>query len=168
MPNRMHEFANNPLSLVQDLSTAVRTAQSEARELCATEDPDICLMGTSAGGAAVAAVSGHFEQVKKILLVAPAYPHDRDARELIEKSLGTFTGEVYIAIGDQDTVVGTDAAYVYRSLAKRASQCRVEIIPDCGHQFEGTTNGRIISKAPLWAFAGDESFPSPDGGLALY
>ena len=32
----------------------------------------------------------------------------------------------------------------------------------------GETNGKIMSKAPLWAFAGDETFPSPEGGIELY
>lgn len=45
---------------------------------------------------------------------------------------------------------------------------KLEVIPNCGHQFIGETNGKIMSKAPLWAFAGDTTFPSPDGGKRLY
>jgi hypothetical protein len=41
-------------------------------------------------------------------------------------------------------------------------------VPACGHGFAGETNDRILSKAYLWAFAGDDSFPSPDGGVPLY
>jgi hypothetical protein len=29
-------------------------------------------------------------------------------------------------------------------------------------------NGKILSKAYLWAFAGDDGFPSPEGGVLLY
>jgi hypothetical protein len=29
-------------------------------------------------------------------------------------------------------------------------------------------NGKILSKAYLWAFAGDDGFPSPEGGVPLY
>ena len=42
------------------------------------------------------------------------------------------------------------------------------MIPNCNHQFFGEANGKIMSKAPLWAFAGDTTFPSPEGGKKLY
>lgn len=168
MPNRLHEFGGDELSLAHDVSTVIRTVLSEARELCATERADIYLMGTSAGGAAMAAVSGHFEQVKKILLIAPAYPTDSDAVRMLEKNLGSFAGELYIACGANDAVVGIKPSVRYSELAKGANPNRLEIIPNCGHEFEGETNGKILGKAPLWAFAGDDTFPSPEGGLALY
>jgi hypothetical protein len=41
-------------------------------------------------------------------------------------------------------------------------------VPDCDHHFTGEVNGRILGKAYLWAFAGDDTFPSPDGGVLLY
>jgi hypothetical protein len=38
---------------------------------------------------------------------------------------------------------------------------------ECDHGFTGVTNGKILSKAYMWAFGGDTSFPSPNGGLVL-
>src|SRR3989344_1351842 len=42
------------------------------------------------------------------------------------------------------------------------------VLPNCDHQFRGRVNGQIMSKAPLWAFAGEATFPSPEGGTVLY
>lgn len=52
--------------------------------------------------------------------------------------------------------------------ASDARKKALVVIPDCDHQFQGLVNGKIMSKAPFWAFADDESFPSPEGGTILY
>lgn len=51
-----------------------------------------------------------------------------------------------------------------------APQATVELhrIPDCDHQFRGRRNGRIMSQAPLRAFAGLTPFPHDSAGLDLY
>jgi hypothetical protein len=54
------------------------------------------------------------------------------------------------------------------ALARSASAVHARGVPASGHGFAGETNDRILSKAYLWAFAGDDSFPSPDGGVPLY
>ncbi len=52
--------------------------------------------------------------------------------------------------------------------ATKAKLRKVVTVPDYDHQFTGETNGRILSKAYLWAFKGDETYPSPEGGIKLY
>jgi len=53
------------------------------------------------------------------------------------------------------------------SLARGASAVRARGVPNCDHSFSGETNDRMFSQAYLWAFAGDESFLSPEGGVLL-
>jgi hypothetical protein len=59
-------------------------------------------------------------------------------------------------------------AMALRSFARRASGVHAHGVPNCDHGFSGEMNGRIFGKAYLWAFAGDGSFPSPEGGVHLY
>ena len=71
------------------------------------------------------------------------------------------------AYGEEDAPAGMLAMTV-PAMARSASAVHARGVPHCGHSFAGETNGRILSKAYLWAFAGDDSFPSPDGGVPLY
>lgn len=86
----------------------------------------------------------------------------------IEEAFGKFRGEVYIAVGEDDECVGREAGDYFLGLATGASKKTLVVIPNCDHQFQGSINGKIMSKAPFWAFADDESFPSPEGGVILY
>ena len=52
--------------------------------------------------------------------------------------------------------------------ASAAESLHVREVPDCDHRFSGATNGRILSKAFLWAFREDDTFPSDEGGLDIY
>jgi hypothetical protein len=133
--------------------------------LFGVSDPEIYLMGFSNGAGAVAAVAHKYTQISKILLLAPAF--GAGVKEVSE-GLSEFKNEVYIAIGKNDINVGYKSGETFKGLAKSASLVELVVIPDCDHQFRGETNGRILSKAPLWAFVGDKTFPSPDGGLKLY
>jgi dienelactone hydrolase len=136
-----------------------------AAQICGTTAPNIYLMGFSAGAGAVAIVSAEYPEIKKVLLLAPSV----DAgKAVIEASFPKFEGEVYIAIGESDECVGKEAGDYFLGLVTRASKKTLVVIPDCDHQFQGRINGKIMSKAPFWAFAGDQSFPSPEGGVVLY
>jgi predicted esterase len=152
-------------SVVEDLRAVIKYAIENASRICGNSNPDICLMGFSAGASAVAAVCADFPQVKKILLVAPSGDASESA---VTRGLSLFSGEVYITVGEDDEIVGQRAGEFFAKLVKRAVITRLCIIPTCDHQFRGTTNGKIMSKAPLWAFADDTSYPSPEGGIVLY
>jgi len=167
MPNRMRD-KEDFATAVDDLASVIQSTLREAREMCATAHPDLYLMGVSAGGAAVAAVAGRFAQVKKILLIAPALYEDHPFYEMVAQSVKNYAGEIWIAVGEKDEVTGPSAAYKYYKLALNAKRREFELIQHCDHQFTGTENGQILSKAPLWAFAGETTFPSPEGGLELY
>ena len=160
MPNIERPQAEYKHELLDDLRAVMDYALLFAEEITGVPDPEIYLMGFSAGGYAVASVAAEYPQVTKILLMAPSGPHG--------DSLSKFSGDVYIAIGNNDTVVGSDSGGKYYELATGARTRQLVFINNCDHQFTGRVNGQIMSKAPLWAFAGDRTFPSPDGGIVLY
>lgn len=165
MPNLQHTGEDYRESLVKDVEAIVTYTTRIGWEFCGLDDPDIYLMGFSAGAGACAAMASRNPAIKKILLMAPS----GDASQaLVAKSLAEFEGEVYIVNGLDDEVVGADAGKRFHAMTKRASKKLLVEIPECDHQFRGTRNGMIMSKAPLWAFAGDTTFPSPEGGLKLY
>ncbi|HEX3099729.1 MAG TPA: hypothetical protein VHQ41_02030 [Patescibacteria group bacterium] len=153
-------------NIVDDLRAVLDNAICNSPKLCKSATPNIYLMGFSAGGSAVATVCSEYTAVKKILLIAPSWNAGEAA---VKEGLGKFEGEVYIVIGQDDEVVGLEAAYDFQTIAKNASNFRkLMIIAQCGHQFNGRENGQILGKAPLWAFTGDPSFPNPKGGMVLY
>jgi dienelactone hydrolase len=164
MPNIVWRGREYSRSLVENLLTVCKYARSVASDICAVADAPLYLMGFSAGGGAVAAAA-YESGASKILLMAPS-TNVEPADAAI--SLAQFSGEMYTVVGENDDVVGVETAEYFTKLATRASKKDFIILPDCDHQFRGTVNGQIMSKAPLWAFAGDTTFPSPEGGLTLY
>jgi dienelactone hydrolase len=165
MGNIYRENRDYKLSVINDLRAVVEYAIDNAPRICGVKRADLFLIGTSAGGGAVAAVAGEYKEVKKILLMAPS----KDAAQTtVKKNFAKFKGEVYIVIGDKDDVVGPLAGKIYYDLAKKASRRELIVIPDCDHQFTGTVNGQIMGNAPFWAFANDKPTLSPEGGPILY
>lgn len=152
-----------PETMIDNFKFVLEHCLANSVKFSGSNKPILYLMGFSAGASTIAAVASSYPQVQKILLVAPS----GDAGEYVEK-LKDFRGEVYIAIGDQDEVVGVEAGQFFYDLATNAKSRELVVIPKCDHQFRGETNGRIMSKAPLWAFAGDKTFPSPENGEKLY
>jgi dienelactone hydrolase len=152
-------------SVVADLKATVDYALANAKAICSTSEPDLYLMGFSAGAGAIAIVAADYPQIKKVLLLAPSVDAGKTA---IEEAFGKFRGEVYIAVGEYDECVGREAGDFFLGLATGARKKTLVVIPNCDHQFQGRINGKIMSKAPFWAFADDESFPSADGGIELY
>jgi dienelactone hydrolase len=152
-------------SVVADLKATIDYALANAESICSAREPDLYLMGFSAGAGAIAIIAADYPQIKKVLLLAPAVNAGKKA---IEEAFGKFQGEVYIAVGEDDECVGKEAGEYFLALATNASKKRLVVIPNCDHQFQGPVNGRILSKAPFWAFADDASFPSPEGGVLLY
>lgn len=151
--------------MLNKLRKVIEYSIENSKLICRSQIPKIYLMGFSAGAGAIAAVAHESQQVKKILLMAPSI--DAGKKEII-KGLSRFKGEVYIVNGKNDDVVGPKAGQIFYDWAEGAVIKKIENIPNCDHQFRGEINGKIISKAPFWAFAGDETFPSPEGGIKLY
>lgn len=164
MPNNVHLYKNREW-LIRDVRATIYYALKE-RDICA-DPPEIYLSGTSIGAVAVAAAA-NYPAVKKILMIAPAYTDQRSIINRIQYGLSQFSGELYIAIGDRDEFYGNKNHERYAHIARSASKKEIAVIPNCDHYFTGKRNGMILSKAPLWAFAKDTSFPSPEGGIVLY
>ena len=158
-------YLNFGQSTRNNLRQVVDYSIENSEEICGSADPEMYLMGFSAGAGAIAAIAHEFDQVRKILLMAPA---GNAGRKAITKGLQKFTGEVYISVGKNDLVVGPNSGQVFYDMATSASLRKLVMIPNCDHQFRGEVNGKIMSKAPFWAFAGDKTFPSPKGGIKLY
>ena len=154
-----------PEGMIDNFKCVLDYCIANGTALSGKQNPKLYLMGFSAGASTIAAVAGDYSVVEKILLMAPSGDAGQDA---VEKGLGKFTGEVYITVGENDGLVGVKAGQIFYDLATTAKIRKLEIIPNCNHQFFGEANSRIMSKAPLWAFAGDKTFPSPEGGKKLY
>lgn len=150
-----------------NLNAALEYAKEHAVEICGEPEPEILLMGFSAGASAIAARAHYHSQVSKILLGAPATSMDNIS---VRDGIAKFNGEVYIIIGDSDDNVGTQSGQIIFDWATSASHKELLVLPNCDHQFRGEGNGRIISEAPFYAFAKGEKplFPDPKGGIKLY
>jgi dienelactone hydrolase len=151
-------------SLIGDLRATIEYVLANAASICATANPDVYLMGFSAGAGAIAAVAADYPSVKKILLIAPA----GDAGNGNIANLARYQGEIYITVGGFDEVVGMHAGEIFMELATLATKKTFVIVPCCDHQFRGKQNGMILSKAPFWAFCGENTYPSSRGGVVLY
>lgn len=163
--NHLYTSFPYPQTMIDNFLFVLDHALANAEKYCGNPCPEVYLMGFSAGAGTIAAVASNYSPVEKILLMAPAF----DAGdEIIASGLQSFRGDVYIAIGEDDEVVGSISGQRFFSFARSARSRQIEYIPNCDHQFRGEVNGRIMAKAPLWAFAGDKSFPSPEGGNKLY
>ena len=148
-----------------DLLAVINFAVEHSREIAGVEEPEIYLMGFSAGGTSVASIAGYHPLVEKILLIGPSYAYDQDiGRGIIAESLKRFQGEVFITQGDRDQY--TDGHNIH-PLATAATRSEFVVVPGCDHYFRGARNDFIYGKAPFWAFAGDTTFPSPEGGVRL-
>lgn len=164
MPN-LRRSGSYAESLRADLLAVTSFIREHSLELFSHAEPELCLAGISAGGGAVAAVAEEVE-AKKILLVAPS--SDAGITEIVT-GISKYSGELYIAVGDWDSIVSPESSKFLYKQATNASRRELCVIPNCDHQFRGTDNGSILSKAYWWAFAEYETdFPFPGGGLLLY
>ena len=137
-----------------------------SQEICGSKEPELYLMGFSAGAGSISTLAWEYPEVTKILLMAPAIGVGEDA---VAKGLRQFTGEVYIVIGDSDEVVKPTAGEIFFNFCDVASRKELFVIEDCDHQFKEKKNGRILSHAPFYAFLDEKPvFPDYDAGIFLY
>ncbi len=164
-PNEPYSYRDASWSLifVESMAALVEHCLKHAERLCGAREPEVYLAGFSAGGSAVGAVAPLFSAATKILLVS-AYD---SVDWFFLGGVRRYAGEVYVAYGEEDHPAAV-LAMMLPSLARSARAVQARGVPHCAHSFSGETNGKIFSKAYLWAFAGDDSFPSPEGGVPLY
>lgn len=156
---KYHDYAE---TIYDDLRAVIEHAIRNSRRICGSDNPMIYLMGFSGGTSSIGAVAHEYPQVKKILLMGPGFAIDDETP--VRKGLSRFCGEVYIVQGELDNV---NEGKTFYDMATAASRKELVIVPNCDHYFRHEVNDRIYSKAPLWAFAGDKTFPSPEGGIRL-
>jgi len=172
LPDAQMKYPDEPYSYrdaswnrisVEAMVHVIDYCKEHAEELCGSASPRIHLSGFSAGGSVCGAVAFAYPEIARLLLIST---YD-SVGDYFYAGMRQFTGEVYLAYGSGDVMAGF-LAYAMNFTAPELKALKVAMVPDCDHGFRGATNGRILSKAYLWAFAGDESFPSPEGGLELY
>jgi pimeloyl-ACP methyl ester carboxylesterase len=173
MPNTVPRFAcrYNTYGIfnVKALKNVIKYAIENSESICGQTNPNIYLIGTSAGGGIVSLVAWMFKEVKKILLVCPANGNSVDYGNAIH-DLQLFSGDVSIISGMDDEIIDLYSINQFNVSAQTgfAKNIKLHIVPDCGHNFEGEQNGRILSRAPFWAFADDEDFPEFKESCKLY
>ena len=150
---------------VARLRNVIELAILNAQEWCGSAEPDIYLMGHSAGASASAAVLGYYPQVKKALLTSPS---GNAGDRAMQEGLLNYRGELFVTVGEREHAGFHRMASAVIAWAPNARIKQHRVIPGCDHQFTGRQNGKILSKAPFWAFAGDQTFPDPEGGVVLY
>jgi len=151
--------------LRENLKTVIEYVISNSYKICGSNQPTIYLMGFSDGAGAIPTVAHLYPEVEKILLLAPSFGA---GWKEIHKGLKQYKNDLYVVIGSNDKIVGTKNGQIFKDIAESSRLNLLEVIPNCDHQFKGKDNGKILSKAPFWAFDNDNTFPSPDGGLELY
>jgi hypothetical protein len=149
--------------LVESLAHVVEFSLERAAELCGTASPTIYLSGFSSGGSAVGAVAFRYQEIKRILLLST---YD-SVGDYFYDGVVRFPGDIYMAYGAKDPMAGF-LAYILSCGPMAANFLKAREVPECDHRFSGATNSKVLTKAFLWAFDGDESFPSPEGGFQLY
>lgn len=151
--------------MINKLAYVIEHVYENAERIAGRKDIELCLAGVSAGASAIATILYEFPGIKRVLFVSPA---ESAGWENIARGLRNYTGEVYLAAGEKDEIKAFDIARRYHGACEKAVTRKIEIIPDCNHQFRGEKNGRIFANAYLWAFSEKSNFPSPDGGIVLY
>ena len=149
--------------LVESLAHVVEFSLERASELCGTTSPTIYMSGFSSGGSAVGAVAFRYSEIKRILLLST---YD-SVGDYFYDGVVQFPGDIYMAYGAKDPMAGF-LAYILSCGPMAATSLNAREVPECDHRFSGATNSKVLTKAFLWAFRGDDSFPSPEGGLQLY
>jgi alpha/beta superfamily hydrolase len=141
---------------VDRLARAIDYALAQARALCGHRRPELCLMGFSAGAGAVAALAGDY-QPKRLLLVAPS--GDVGPRRIIA-GLKEYAGRLVILVGEQDEVVGRDAACLFDDISPAASPKEVHFVAGCDHFFTTPEHDRLLEETSMRVFAGSEKPPA--------
>src|SRR5262245_27269106 len=144
--------ANPPCGYYEDgqvavdrLARAIDFALAHARALCGHRCPELCLLGFSAGAGAVAALAGAY-QPKRMLLIAPS--GDVGPQRIIA-GLKEYAGALVLLVGEQDEVVGREAACLFDELSPAARPKEVHFVPGCDHFFTRPDHDQLLAATSL-------------------
>ena len=152
------------LLLLDNIREVIKYALDNAEEICGKQNPDIYLRGHSAGGSAAAGIAYEFPQIKKVLLISPGGDIGSEA---IRKNLSEYQNELYVTGPIYDRYIGQNSARFFYNVAMRAKRREIHLLEDADHCFTGPLLSKVFSKAILWAFADDKTYPNPSGGIEL-
>ena len=139
---------------VDRLRRAIDYALAHARALCGHRDPELYLMGFSAGAGAAATLAGEY-QPKRMLLIAPS--GDVGPQRIIAGLKG-YTGQLVLLVGEKDEIVGRDAACLFDELSPAARRKQVVFVPECDHFFTRQDHNELLEETSLRVFAEPEEF----------
>jgi len=136
-------------------------------DICGNNKPNIYIMGISAGAGAAAMIAWEYPEIKKLLLMEPAW---KIGPEMIKQNLPKFKGELYVVVGSGDEALGEEMGKKFIKYAPKAKHKELHIIPNCDHYFSGSQNSKIFSQAPIHAFSKEKifQFPNHNKGIKLY
>jgi len=157
---------DRPQEPILTARTVINYTLDNSKEICGREKPELWLMGVSVGVAAILLTAWEYPEISKILVINP-FIDFRSVREDVKKYLPRFEGEVFLAIGDEDT---TDPKDRINYLKEYCNDISSYIIPNCDHQLTGEKNVRILSQLPEYFFLGkyrNNELPNGEKGVDL-
>ncbi len=139
----------------------------KSTEICGSSNPQIFLMGASAGASAISLIAWEYPEVKKLLFLEPAVMSNKI---LIEECLSKYTGELVVVTGSTGNALGALVGNFFIESCTIAKRKEIFTLENCDHNFKGEKNGRIFSQAPFYAFSDipPKSFPDYRAGVVLY
>ena len=162
MDNEERDYHSYEHTLIDDLRFVVEYSLRNSAKICGADNPELWLMGFSGGTEAIGTIAHEFP-ASKILLMGPGIASEVFYN--LKRGLESFRGELYLVQGqnDRNRFVGQ----LFYDWATNVTKKEMKIIPDCDHHFRHEANDKIYSRAPFWAFAGDNTFPDPTRGIRL-
>jgi alpha/beta superfamily hydrolase len=141
---------------VDRLARAIDYALAHARAICGYRRPELCLLGFSAGAGAVAALAGAY-QPKRLLLVAPS--GDVGPRRIVA-GLRDYTGQLVLLVGEEDEVVGRDAACLFDEISPAACPKEIRFVAGCDHFFTRPDHDQLFEETSVRVFCGSDEAPA--------
>jgi pimeloyl-ACP methyl ester carboxylesterase len=125
-----------------------------SQALCGHRRPELSFLGFSAGAGVAAALAGEY-QPRRLLLIAPS----GDAGpQRIRAGLKEFVGRLVLMVGENDEVVGSDAAVLFDEISPAAGPKEVLLVPGCDHFFTREAHDRFLEETCVRVFAEPEVF----------
>lgn len=137
--------------------------------ICGSHKPEIWLMGFSAGGASALLTAWEYPEVTKVLAINP-FLNLEVIKQDLKKYLPLYKGDLFVVIGDKDTVIDPDTAGLIKASGKEVRNIRFNVIPNCDHQLKGEDNIHILSQLPKYFFQDEykkEPLPAKGEGVDL-
>lgn len=152
-------------SFEHDFRFAIEHASSNSYAICGEVNPDMYLMGYAAGAGIMGALAHEYPNVKKILLINPT---GEMGERIIETGLSKFSGEIMLAIGENDLDSLKFGRNLFENHTNEAKTRKLLIIPKGDHQLRGRDTGIFLSKLPFIAFDNNSEYTKKFKGIELY